>query len=110
MPDGQQPLPADEERLTTINYGGGARWFAKPHLAFTFDVRFHGHHPGTPQGGLPGSPRMTMLIIGAGRVAEVRNGSRLAACLEATARASPGPSQKSTIGRTPEMSDADGHR
>ena len=66
MPDAQQPLPADEERLTTINYGAGARWFARPHVAFTFDVRFHEIYPGTPQGGLPGSPRMNMLIIGAG--------------------------------------------
>jgi hypothetical protein len=66
VPDAQPPLPADEERLTTINYGGGARWFAKPHLAFTFDVRFHSIYPGTPQGGLPGSPRATIFIIGAG--------------------------------------------
>jgi hypothetical protein len=66
VPDGQPPLPGDEERLTTINYGGGARWFAKSHLAFTLDVRFHSIYPGTPQGGLPGSPRTTILIIGAG--------------------------------------------
>ena len=45
VPDAQQPLPADEERLTTINYGAGARWFAKPHVAFTFDVRFHEIYP-----------------------------------------------------------------
>jgi hypothetical protein len=66
VPDGQPPLPGDEERLTTINYGGGARWFAKSHLAFTFDVRFHSIYPGTPQGGLPGSPRATIFTIGAG--------------------------------------------
>jgi hypothetical protein len=24
-----------------INVGGGARWFARPRLAFSFDVRFH---------------------------------------------------------------------
>jgi hypothetical protein len=24
-----------------LNYGGGARWFAQPHLAFTFDLRWH---------------------------------------------------------------------
>ena len=66
VPDGQSALPGDEERLTTVNYGGGARWFAKPHLAFTFDVRFHQIDPGTPLPGLPGSPRTTMMIIGAG--------------------------------------------
>jgi hypothetical protein len=56
----------DEERLRTINYGGGARWFIKPHLAFTFDVRFHQIDPTAGMFGLPGSPRSTMLIIGAG--------------------------------------------
>jgi hypothetical protein len=66
VPDGQPPLPSDEERLTTINYGGGARWFAKSHLAFTLDFRFHDINPGTPQGGLPGTPRATIFIIGAG--------------------------------------------
>jgi hypothetical protein len=66
VPDAQAALPGDEERLTTINYGGGARWFAKEHLAFTVDVRFHAIDPGTPVGGLPGSPRTTIMVIGAG--------------------------------------------
>ena len=66
VPDAQSALPGDEERLRTVNYGGGARWFAKRHLAFTFDVRFHQIDPGTPLAGLPGSPRTTMMIIGAG--------------------------------------------
>jgi hypothetical protein len=66
LPDGYGNTPADEERLTTINYGGGARWFTKPHLAFTFDVRFHMMYPGTPRLGFPGSPRATILIVGAG--------------------------------------------
>ena len=35
VPEGRAALPPDEERLQTINYGGGARWFVKPHLAFT---------------------------------------------------------------------------
>ena len=33
-------------RLKTINYGGGARWFAKAHVAFSFDVRFYAINPG----------------------------------------------------------------
>lgn len=66
VPDGQPHTPADDERLTTMNYGGGARWFSKAHLAFTFDVRLHAIYPGTPQLGFPGSPRTTMLIVGAG--------------------------------------------
>jgi hypothetical protein len=66
VPDGEAPTPGDDERLQTINYGGGARWFAKPHVAFSFDVRFYAINPGSPQGGRPGSPRTTLLIMGAG--------------------------------------------
>src|SRR5262249_50158553 len=66
VPDGYDPLPADEERLKTINYGGGARWFVKRHLAFHFDVRFYAIDPGTPAFGFPGSPRTTLMIAGAG--------------------------------------------
>jgi hypothetical protein len=66
VPEGQEPLDSDSDRLKTINYGGGARWFAKPHLAFSFDVRFYAVNPGTPSFGFPGSPRTTLLVIGAG--------------------------------------------
>jgi hypothetical protein len=67
LPDGTDapPQPPDEERLKTITYGGGARWFAKPHLAFSFDVRFYAINPSTT-GDLPPSPRTTLLVIGAG--------------------------------------------
>jgi len=50
----------------TINYGGGARWFVKPHVAFSVDARFYAIYPGTPDGGRPGGPRTTLLIVGAG--------------------------------------------
>jgi hypothetical protein len=66
VPEGAVPGPADQERLKTVNYGGGARWFTKRRLAFTFDVRFYAIDPGTPQRGRAGSPRTTMLIVGAG--------------------------------------------
>jgi hypothetical protein len=66
VPDVASPGPADVERLKTVNYGGGARWFSHPHVAFTFDVRFHVIGPGTPQLDLPGSPRATLLIMSAG--------------------------------------------
>jgi hypothetical protein len=66
MPEGQEDYPPDSEPLKTINYGGGARWFIKPRLAFSFDVRFYAINPGTPFGGLPGSPRTTLMVIGAG--------------------------------------------
>jgi hypothetical protein len=66
VPNGSQPMAADKERLKTINYGGGARWFSKKHLAFTFDVRFYAINPGTPTFGFPGAPRTRLLVIGAG--------------------------------------------
>jgi hypothetical protein len=66
VPDGSLALPSDDERLTAYNYGGGARWFVKRHVAFTFDVRFHDVYGGTPVLGFPGSPRIKMLVLGAG--------------------------------------------
>ena len=66
VPDGNAALASDDERLTVYNYGGGARWFAKEHLAFTFDVRFWDIYAGTPLFGYPASPRVKMLVLGAG--------------------------------------------
>jgi hypothetical protein len=31
----------DGTRVRALNYGGGARWFAASHVAFTFDLRFY---------------------------------------------------------------------
>jgi outer membrane protein with beta-barrel domain len=67
VPEGNEASAADSEALETINYGGGARWFAKKHLAFSFDVRFYAISPGSPNiGARFGSPRTTLMIIGAG--------------------------------------------
>lgn len=66
IPVGRAAFPSDQERLKTINYGGGARWFSKAHLAFSFDVRFYAINPGPAFLDFPGSPRTTMLVIGAG--------------------------------------------
>jgi hypothetical protein len=66
VPEGAEPLAADGETLTTLNYGGGARWFAKPHLAFSLDVRLYEIKNGAPQVGLPGTPHTVLLVIGAG--------------------------------------------
>ena len=66
-PQGQEGFAADSEQLKTISYGGGARWFMKTHLAFSFDARFYAINPGTPfVAGALGSPRTTMIVIGAG--------------------------------------------
>jgi hypothetical protein len=66
VPVGGEVSEIDEQRLRTINYGGGARWFIKDRLAFTLDVRFHQIDPAPGMFGLVGTPRSTMLIIGAG--------------------------------------------
>jgi len=67
IPDGRKALAGDEEVLKTINYGGGARWFAKSHLAFSFDVRLYAINPGVASlPGRNGSPRTTFMVIGAG--------------------------------------------
>jgi len=66
VPEGGTPLPADEAVLDTIDYGGGARWFAKKHLAFSLDVRVYEIPAGQPVLDLPGSPRTRLLVIGAG--------------------------------------------
>ena len=66
IPAGRAPLPSDLARLKTINYGGGARWFSKTHVAFSFDVRFYAINPGSPYLAFPGSPRTTLMVIGAG--------------------------------------------
>lgn len=70
VPDGRDVTTADEERLRTVNYGGGARWFIKKHLAFSLDVRIWQVDPGSPHFGFPGSPRASILIISAGVAAK----------------------------------------
>jgi len=64
--DGTGPQDADDERLYTSNYGGGARWFIKKHLAFSFDVRIYGIKAGTVGVNDHTGPRTSLLVIGAG--------------------------------------------
>ena len=65
-PQGLEDYPPNSEKLKTINYGGGGRWFMKSHLAFSFDVRFYAINPGAASNQFPGTPRTTLLVIGAG--------------------------------------------
>ncbi len=66
VPDGSAPFAIDESRLQTVNYGGGARWFAKPHLAFTVDLRFYDITSGVAVAGFSAHPRTRLIVIGAG--------------------------------------------
>jgi hypothetical protein len=53
----------DSGTRSSINLGGGARWFAKPRLAFSFDVRFHIVGAG---GQAAPTPRTTLVAASAG--------------------------------------------
>ena len=64
-PEGTTNYERNEDKLKTLNYGGGARWFIKPRLAFSFDVRVYAINPGFADI-YPATPRMTLLVIGAG--------------------------------------------
>ena len=60
------PLENASERRRTLNYGGGARWFAKEHLAFTFDLRFYSIGAGEASVSGPALPAMRLMVFSAG--------------------------------------------
>ena len=76
VPDGSTPLAIDDTRLQTVNYGGGARWFAKRHVAFTVDLRFYDIAAGVAEAGFPAHPLTRFLVIGAGICDQVGIGDR----------------------------------
>ena len=53
-------------RMSTINLGAGARWFASRHFAFCFDLRFYETKPEVPTGSYPGRERMRVRVLSAG--------------------------------------------
>lgn len=62
-----RPLEDPETRPRTINYGGGARWFVAPHLAFSLDLRFYAIRPQEATARRPAAfPRMTVMVFSAG--------------------------------------------
>jgi hypothetical protein len=54
------------ESTKTINYGGGARWFVRDHLAFSLDLRFYAMNPLEPGESTAGHSRMTLAAVTAG--------------------------------------------
>ena len=63
------PLNAAEppqRAASTLNYGGGMRWFLNPRIAFTVDVRLYAISPLPPLADAPGSPRMTQVTLNVG--------------------------------------------
>ena len=64
---------AEWPRLTGIHYGGGARWFMNPHVAFMFDLRFYripeqeAEDPTTAGGAaVPFQPKTRLFLVSAG--------------------------------------------
>jgi hypothetical protein len=60
-PPGDSP-----ESQTTLNFGGGARWFTTTRMAFGFDVRFYETKPINPTPTSPGRERRRLLVLSAG--------------------------------------------
>jgi hypothetical protein len=60
------PVADADGRTRATNYGGGARWFAKAHLAFTFDLRFYRVDPQDAAPGRPAYDGRRMMVFSAG--------------------------------------------
>jgi hypothetical protein len=60
------PVTGTVGRTQAINYGGGARWFNSPRMAFTFDVRFYAISPRETTTTVPGYPRAKFMVLSAG--------------------------------------------
>jgi hypothetical protein len=58
--------PEDPPRKSTINAGGGARWFLNRHIALALDVRFYLTRPEEPLGATPPRERRRLLFLSAG--------------------------------------------
>lgn len=60
------PQEDPETRVRTLNYGGGARWFMKKHVAFTFDLRFYSINAQEAAIGRIATPKMRLRVLSAG--------------------------------------------
>jgi hypothetical protein len=62
---------ADKEAVnppyrSTVNYGGGARWFTSDHVAFSVDFRWYSVAEQLAAAGLIAQPRTTLLVLSGG--------------------------------------------
>jgi hypothetical protein len=68
--EGEDPLSTPATMRKTLNYGGGARWFFKSHLAFSVDVRWYSidEGPTATSDAVPRlvQPKTTLMVISAG--------------------------------------------
>ncbi len=63
---GELPPAEPPPQQATINMGGGARWFATTHVAFTFDARFYLTRPEEASDLYPGRDRTRLFVLSAG--------------------------------------------
>jgi hypothetical protein len=61
-----RPVTESAARTRMLHYGGGARWFNTPHLAFTFDLRFYAISPREVTTTVPAYPRAKFMVISGG--------------------------------------------
>ena len=61
-----QPTLPEQRSAGTLNYGGGARWFVRPGLALSLDIRIFAISPLAATDTKPGSPRMTRMAFNIG--------------------------------------------
>jgi len=61
-----EPFTDSASATRSLNWGGGARWFTGPHMAFTVDLRFYTVNAREATTGLPAYPRTKMMVISAG--------------------------------------------
>ena len=59
-------LDAESGTRSSVNFGGGARWFAKGRMAFSFDLRFHLVSAGAETATAPATPGTTVVAASAG--------------------------------------------
>jgi hypothetical protein len=62
----EAPFEDPESLPRAINYGGGARWFVKKHLAFSFDLRFYKVNAQPATVLRPGFASTSVMIFSAG--------------------------------------------
>lgn len=60
------PVGDAETRPRVMNYGGGARWFTRKHLAFSLDLRFYKMGAQEAAVERPPYPATTMMVFSAG--------------------------------------------
>jgi hypothetical protein len=60
------PETTASPRVRTVSFGAGARWFARPHLAFSFDLRWLALGPQAATADTPARPKTTRLVASAG--------------------------------------------